>query len=40
MGEYLGRLFLESKARPIYIVDRVYERGSATSSGENQSVSE
>lgn len=27
MGEYLGRLFLEVKGRPIYIVDKVYEKG-------------
>ena len=32
MGEYLGRLFLETKARPIYIVDRVYEQGAAVAS--------
>lgn len=29
MGEYIGRLFLETKGRPIYIVDRVYQGGSA-----------
>jgi hypothetical protein len=27
IGEYLSRLFVEAKARPIYIVDRVYEKG-------------
>jgi glycosyltransferase involved in cell wall biosynthesis len=27
IGEYLGRLFLEAKGRPIYVVDRVYEGG-------------
>ena len=29
IGEYLGRLFLETKARPIYVVDREYEGGVA-----------
>lgn len=29
MGEYIGRLFLETKGRPVYVVDRVYEGGSA-----------
>lgn len=27
IGEYLGRLFLETKARPIYVVDREYGGG-------------
>ncbi len=27
IGEYLGRLFLEIKGRPIYVVDRIYENG-------------
>jgi glycosyltransferase involved in cell wall biosynthesis len=27
IGEYLGRLFLETKARPVYVIDRVYEDG-------------
>ena len=27
IGEYLGRLFLEVKGRPIYVVENVYEEG-------------
>ena len=27
IGEYLGRLFLESKRRPIYLIDGIFESG-------------
>jgi dolichol-phosphate mannosyltransferase len=26
-GEYLGRLYLESKRRPLYIIDRILSQG-------------
>jgi hypothetical protein len=26
IGEYIGRLFVEAKCRPVYLIDRVYDR--------------
>jgi len=31
IGEYLSRLFVETKARPIYVVDRIYEKRDSSS---------
>jgi glycosyltransferase involved in cell wall biosynthesis len=33
LGEYLGRLFIEVKARPIYVIDRVYKNGRSLPKG-------
>jgi hypothetical protein len=29
MGEYLGRLYMESKARPLYLIDQWHPRRAA-----------
>jgi glycosyltransferase involved in cell wall biosynthesis len=33
IGEYLGRLFLESKRRPLYVIDGVFEAGAVSTQG-------
>ena len=32
IGEYLGRLYIEAKARPLFIIDRIYRKQDAVGS--------